>query len=313
MNKKEHTIWNEKYRSTSLDNYLCTGYIKNKIEEYITNQDIPHIGLFGNPGSGKTTLAKLLVNNIDCDFIYLNAMDNRSMDDIKDKIGGFASTKSFKGMKIVILDESTNILQNSQILLLNMIETYSLNTRFILTGNYPERLIPALRSRLQELNLEPPSIKQVASHVLKILDGENITYEKNDVGYIVTQMYPDMRRIINSLQKYTIDNILHIDTNKISQEDKYILDIIEELKKPSFKSFNVIRQIVLDSNRNDLDDVYKHLYDNVSEYASGFEGIITVIIEEYLYHRNFRIDGEICLMACIHKILETIPKNKLIK
>jgi hypothetical protein len=102
---KEHTIWVEKFRPTSLENYICDNSIREKIQEFITNQDIPNLGFFGLQGSGKSTLAKILINNIDCDFIYLNATEHRGMDDIKEKVGSFASTRSFKPLKIVILDE----------------------------------------------------------------------------------------------------------------------------------------------------------------------------------------------------------------
>jgi replication factor C small subunit len=107
---KEHTIFVEKYRPKTLDTYICDEQIREKIQEFITNQDIPHLGFFGLQGSGKSTLAKILVNNIDCDFIYLNATENRGMDDIKEKVGSFASTRSFKPLKIVIsfLDSSSS-------------------------------------------------------------------------------------------------------------------------------------------------------------------------------------------------------------
>jgi replication-associated recombination protein RarA len=126
---KEHTIFVEKYRPKTLDTYICDDQIREKIQEFITNQDIPHLGFFGLQGSGKSTLAKILVNSIDCDFIYLNATENRGMDDIKEKVGSFASARGFKPLKIVILDESTHILQASQVLLLNMIETYISDNR----------------------------------------------------------------------------------------------------------------------------------------------------------------------------------------
>jgi len=105
MNQKEHTIFVERYRPKTLETYICTDETRAKVQEYLDKQDIPHLGLFGLQGSGKSTLAKILVNNIDCDFIYLNATENRGMDDIKEKVGSFASTRSFKPLKIVILDE----------------------------------------------------------------------------------------------------------------------------------------------------------------------------------------------------------------
>lgn len=308
---KQHTIWVEKYRPTSLSNYICENQIREKVQDFLDNQDIPHLGLFGLQGSGKSTLAKILVNNIDCDFIYLNATENRGMDDIKDKVGSFASTRSFKPLKIVILDESTHILQASQVLLLNMIETYSLTTRFILTGNYPERLILPLRSRLQEFKLNPPSKKIVAQNVYEILEQENIEFDIEDLVTAVNSSYPDFRKIINSCQKYVIDNKLVLPTNLGKNEDVNS-KIISELKKPSTKTFNNIRQIIADNDVSSFEDVFKHLYEHTNQYAVGCEGPIAVIINECLYQSNYRVDLEINFMAAISRIIETIKKNKIL-
>jgi DNA polymerase III delta prime subunit len=309
MNSKEHTIFVEKYRPKTLDTYICEDQIREKIQEFITNQDIPHLGFFGLQGSGKSTLAKILVNSIDCDFIYLNATENRGMDDIKEKVGSFASARGFKPLKIVILDESTHILQASQVLLLNMIETYSLTTRFILTGNYPERLIPPLRSRLQEFKLTPPSKKVVAKHVYDILNQENIEFEIDDLKNIINSSYPDFRKIINDCQKYIIDNKLTLPSSLGKNEDVQS-KILDELKKPSNKTFNNIRQIVADNDVSSFEDVFKHLYECTNEYAVGCEGQIAVIINECLYQSNFRVDLEINFCAGISRIIETLKLNK---
>ena len=308
---KEHTIFVEKYRPKTLDTYICDDQIREKIQEFITNQDIPHLGFFGLQGSGKSTLAKILVNSIDCDFIYLNATENRGMDDIKEKVGSFASARGFKPLKIVILDESTHILQASQVLLLNMIETYSLTTRFILTGNYPERLIPPLRSRLQEFKLTPPSKKVVAKHVYEILNQENIEFKLEDLASVVNSSYPDFRKIINDCQKYIIDNKLTSPATLGKNEDVQS-KILDELKKPSNKTFNIIRQIIADNDMSSFEDVFKHLYENTNEYAVGCEGQIAIIINECLYQSNFRVDLEINFCAGISRIIEILKTNKRI-
>jgi replication factor C small subunit len=309
MSKKEHTLFVEKYRPTTLDTYLCDDDLRGKFEEFITNQDIPHLGFFGLQGSGKSTLAKILVNNINCDYIYLNATENRGMDDIKEKVGSFASAASFKPLKIVILDEATHILQASQVLLLNMIETYSLTTRFILTGNYPERLIPPLRSRLQEFKLTPPSKKVVAKHVAGILETENIDFEVEDIVKIIQNSYPDFRKVINTCQKHIVDNKLVLPGVLVSNND-FNKQIIDELKKPSNKTFNTIRQIIANNNISSFDDMYKYLYDNDNHYAVGCEGQIAVILNECIYQSNFKIDLEINFMSCISRIIETLKTNK---
>ena len=305
MLKKSHTILNEKYRPDTLEGYICKDEYKVKFKEFIKNQDIPHLGFFGKPGAGKTTIAKILVKNIDCDYLYINATDERSIDVMRDKVGAFAAAGSFKPLKIVILDEATHILQAGQVILLNMMETYSLTTRFILTGNYPERLIDPLRSRCQEFDLAPPSKKVIAQHISVILDKENIEYEIPDLVAIVNKYFPDFRKIINNCQKYTIDGVLKLDTMS-NTDDNYKDALLAELKKPSVKSFNNIRQIIANTDLEDFDDVYKFLYDKLNEYSNRNEGIIICYLEEYMYHATFRLDKEINIIACIAKILETI-------
>ena len=305
MAKRLHTILNEKYRPDTLEGYICKEDTKQKFDEFIKQQDIPHLLFAGKPGAGKTTIAKILVNNIDCDYLYITATDERSIDVMRDKVGAFAAAGSFKPLKIVILDEATHILQAGQVILLNMMETYSLTTRFILTGNYPERLIDPLRSRCQEFDLAPPSKKVIAQHISVILDKENIEYEIPDLVAIVNKYFPDFRKIINNCQKYTIDGVLKLDTMS-NTDDNYKDTLLAELKKPSVKSFNNIRQIIANTDLEDFDDVYKFLYSKLNEYSNGNEGIVICYLEEYMYHATFRLDKEINIMACIAKILETI-------
>ena len=305
MAKRLHTILNEKYRPDTLEGYICKEDTKQKFDEFIKQQDIPHLLFAGKPGAGKTTIAKILVKNIDCDYLYINATDERSIDVMRDKVGAFAAAGSFKPLKIVILDEATHILQAGQVILLNMMETYSLTTRFILTGNYPERLIDPLRSRCQEFDLAPPSKKVIAQHISVILDKEDIKYEIPDLVTIVNKYFPDFRKIINNCQKYTIDGALRLDTMS-NTDDNYKDALLAELKKPSVKSFNNIRQIIANTDLEDFDDVYKFLYSKLNEYSNGNEGIVICYLEEYMYHATFRLDKEINIMACIAKILETI-------
>jgi len=311
MSKRLHTILNEKYRPNTLEGYICKEDIKTKFEEFIKSQDIPHLLFAGKPGAGKTTIAKILVKNIDCDYLYINATDERSIEVMRDKVGAFAAAGSFKPLKIVILDEATHLLQASQVILLNMMETYSLTTRFILTGNYPERLIDPLRSRCQEFDLQPPSKKIIAQHISVILDKENIEYEIPDLVAIINKYFPDFRKIINNCQKYTIDGALRLDTMS-NTDDNYQSKILDELKKPSIKSFNAIRQFIANAETDDFESMYVFLYNKLSEYANGNEGIIICHLEEYMYHATFRIDKEINIMACIAKILETILTKKII-
>ena len=294
--RKEHTILNEKYRPTNLENFICEENHKAKFNEYVENQDIPHILLAGPAGSGKTTLAKILTENIDCEFMILNAMDERSIESIRTKVGGFASTRSFKPLKIVVLDESTHLLEAAQVILLNMMETFSLNTRFILTGNYPERLIAPLKSRCQEFNLKPPSKKAVAKHVAHILNEEEVEYESTDVATLTNLYYPDIRKVVNTAQSCIYKGKLKV--VKTSLKDvKYMYDILEELKKPSSKSFTSIRQIVADNSVNDFDNIFKFLYNNIDELPNPLETMI--LVGEYQYRSVTVPDKEISFMTFI--------------
>jgi DNA polymerase III delta prime subunit len=300
MNIK-HTIWNEKYRPNNLDTFICDDETKVKMQECIDKEDIPHLLFAGRAGSGKTTLAKILVNSIDCDYLYLNAADERSMDVMRDKVGGFASTATFKSKKIVILDEATLILSSAQVILLNMIETYSVSTRFILTGNYPERLIDPLRSRLTEYKLNPPTKPQLAKHLSYILTNEEVKFDINDVVKIINKFYPDVRRTINNTQKYCVNAELKLSVELGSNVD-YKDELIKLLQKPTNKTWVSVRQLVADEGIADYDDIYRYIYDNINKFP-GQEAEITLAIGEYLYRSTTILDKEINFMSFISQIL----------
>ncbi len=300
---KEHTLLVEKYRSKTLEDYVGNEQIKTTVAKYIEQNDIQNLIFYGGPGTGKTTLAKLIIGNIDCDYLYINASDERGIETIRDKVQGFASSASFKPLKVVILDEADFLTIQAQASLRNIIETFSRSTRFILTCNYIERIIDPLQSRCQVLKIVPPSMKEVAAHIAGILEKEGVKWTKETLGPIVKQYYPDIRKILGTAQLSTIDNQLVLDKS-ILVSNGYTEQVINELK--TTRNWKNIRQIIADSNINDYDELFKVLYENSSVYAEGNEGMITIIIEEYQYHSNFRIDKEINIMACIAKIIQIL-------
>jgi DNA polymerase III delta prime subunit len=303
---KENSLFVEKYRSKTLDEYVGNEQLKQIVSKYIANNDLQNLLLYGTPGTGKTTLAKLIVNNFDCDYLYINASDERGIDTIRDKVQGFASSASFKPIKIVILDEADFLTIQAQASLRNIIETYSRTTRFILTCNYLERIIDPLQSRCQVLKITPPSKKDVARHVAVILDKEEINYELSDLGLVVNKHYPDVRKILNTCQVNNVEGTLKIDNTVLTGGYKDAL--LKELKSPSKSSFKNIRQILADSNLDDFEDVYRFLYDSLDEYGNNdlAKAMIVIEIESYMYHANFRIDKEINVMALLASVLKII-------
>ena len=298
---KEHSLLVEKYRPDNLEGYVGNENIKKVIAQYLTQNDIQNLIFYGPAGTGKTTLAKIIINNLDCDHLYINASDERGIETIREKVTGFASVASFKPLKVVILDEADFLTIQAQASLRNIIETFSRTTRFIMTCNFVERIIDPLQSRCQVLKIVPPTKSDVAKHLVGILDTEKIDYTLDDLKVIVNQYYPDLRKCINTLQLSTVNNTISLDSN-ILVSSNYISKVIAELKnpKPSFKN---IRQIVADSNTDDFEELYRTLYEESSNYMPGKEGTVAILINDHQYKANFRIDKEICLMSLIQNLI----------
>jgi replication factor C small subunit len=308
---REHKLYVEKYRSKVLDEYVGNETLKQVIAKYIEQNDIQNLLLYGPPGTGKTTLAKLLINNINCDHLYINASDERGIETIREKVQGFASTASFKPLKVIILDEADFITIQGQAALRNVIETYSMSTRFILTCNFIERIIDPLQSRCQVLKIVPPSKGEVAKHVVTVLEKENTEYDLDSIKTVVNQFYPDLRKILNTCQLSTHSGKLTLDKSVLIASN-YIDKVISELIKPTLTSWKTIKQIIADSNISEYDELFRSLYDRIEEYSKGNDGELIILISESQYQSNFRIDKEINIMACISQILKVILKKKVI-
>jgi replication factor C small subunit len=298
---KEHSLLVEKYRPDNLEGYVGNENIKKVIAQYLTQNDIQNLIFYGPAGTGKTTLAKIIINNLDCDHLYINASDERGIETIREKVTGFASVASFKPLKVVILDEADFLTIQAQASLRNIIETFSRTTRFIMTCNFVERIIDPLQSRCQVLKIVPPTKSDVAKHLATILTSESIKYTVEDLKVVVNQYYPDLRKCINTLQLSTVDNTIELDSN-ILVSSNYIGKVLAELQlpKPSFKN---IRQIIADSNTDDFEEMYRALYEESSNYMPGKEGTVAILINDHQYKANFRIDKEICLMSLIQNLI----------
>ena len=300
MANSENSLLVEKYRPSTLENYVGNENIKKSIAKYLDQNDIQNLIFYGPAGTGKTTLAKIIVKNLDCDHLYINASDERGIETIRDKVQGFAMVASFKPLKVVILDEADFLTIQAQASLRNIIETFSRTTRFIMTCNFVERIIDPLQSRCHVLKIVPPTKKDVARHLAWVLDQEKIRYEMQDLVPLINQYYPDLRKCINTIQLSTINNDLRLDQS-ILVSSNYIDKVIKALSNKS--KFNDIRQIIADANVDDFDELFKSLYEKANEYLPGKEGTATILINEHQYKANFRIDKEINIMSLIQNLI----------
>ena len=302
----ENTLWVEKYRPDALDNYIGNEHLKSKLTQFIQDQDVPHLLFCGTAGTGKTTAAKILIKNIDCDYLFINASDENSVDTIRTKIKNFAATMSFKPLKIIVLDEADYITPQAQAALRNLMEVFSKNTRFILTCNYVERIIDPLISRSQVFKLTPPSKKEVAVHLMKILEKENVTYDKSAIATIVNGYYPDIRRILNNSQNQTTGGRLQLNVDEVIAGD-YKLKVLDSLMSnlPLKDKINEIRQIVADSNVRDYAELYRLLFDKVTDYAPNKIPQSILAIAEGQYRDSFVVDKEINFVATLYNILNS--------
>ena len=297
---KTHSLLNEKYRPLTLDKFVGNENLKKTIQQFLNQNDIVNMLLYGGAGTGKSTLAKLIVHNLDCDSLLINASDERGIETIRDKVSSFASVASFKPLKVVILDEADFLTIQAQASLRNIIETFSRTTRFIMTCNFVERIIDPLQSRCQVLKIVPPTKKDVAKHLNWICNEESITHNINDLVPLVNQYYPDLRKCINTIQLSTQDNTLKLDQS-ILVSSNYIDKIIDELKGKA--NFKTVRQIIADANVSDYEELFKTLYERSSEYLPGKEGTVAILVNDHQYKANFRIDKEINTMSLISNLI----------
>ena len=295
-----NTLWVEKYRPKKLGEYVGNEHLKTKVQSYIDNSDIPHLLLFGRAGTGKTTLAKLIVNTINCDHIIINASDERGIDIIRNKVKNFASTIGFKDLKIIILDEFDYMTPDAQAMLRNLMETFSKHCRFILTCNYVQKVIEPIQSRCQTFQIVPPTKKDVAIQISKILTAEGISFEPKDLVPIIDSSYPDIRKIINTCQLNSAKGVLKVDVASILDSDIKI-KVVDILKSKDDKRNRYVnlRQAVADSRVQDFTELYTYLYEKVDEYAQGNTSAVILELAQGQHKDALVVDKEICFMATL--------------
>jgi DNA polymerase III delta prime subunit len=302
-----HSLWVEKYRPIKLEDYVGNEHLKTKVEAYIEKNDIPHLLLYGKAGTGKTTLAKLIVKSIDCDYMIINASDERNVDTIRDKVRGFASSMGFKKWKVVVLDEVDYMSYLAQPMLRNIMETFSAHCRFILTCNYVEKVIEPIQSRCQTFQIIPPTKKDVAVQMSKILKAEDIEFDPKDLVPIIDSSYPDIRKVINTCQMNSHKGKLKVDVQNLLEND-YKVKILDILKSSDDKrnKYMKIRQALIDSKVTDFTDLFTLLYDKVDDYAGDNTSNVILLLADGQFKHFSAIDKEIPTAATLIQILNVI-------
>lgn len=302
--KNLSSLWVEKYRPKTIDGYIWQNEKqKSQIKAYLDSGEIPHLLLAGVQGSGKTTLSKIIVNelNIDpSDVLTINASDENSVDTIREKIRNFAEGYAFGKFRVVQLEEMDYLTPNAQAVLRQVMEEYSDTCRFIGTCNYSNRIIPAIQSRFAVFNYKAPDQVQAMEYAATILVQEGVTFNDDDFFKFVHVAYPDIRKLVNLLQQHTVDGKLQPPSDD-AQGDDYKFKLLDFLIAGNFTD---ARKVVCSSvTREGYDDVYRFLYENIDnipkfkEDSSKYEAGI-VVIANYLHKHALVADPEINAAAC---------------
>lgn len=306
----EHILWTERYRPQTVSECILPERLKRPFEEYVKSETIPHLLLSGGAGVGKTTIAKAMCNEIDADYIIINGSDESGIDVFRTKIKNFASTISFTGgRKVIIIDEADYLNPNStQPALRNAMEEFAENCSFIFTCNFKNRIIDPLHSRCSvvDFTLRNEEKVQMAGlffkRITNILNQENVEFDSKVIAEVVKKHFPDFRRTINELQRYS--KFGKIDTGILSQVgDVSIQEIIKYIKD---KDFGSIRKWVA---MNDVDPttLFRKIYDNLYEILQS-QSIpqAVIILADYQYKQAFVADAEINLVACLTELMVSV-------
>ena len=305
--QKNHSLWVEKYRPNKLEDYVGNEHLKTKVSGYIQTGDVPHLLLYGKAGTGKTTLAKLIVKSIECDYMIINASDENGVDTLREKIKNFASSMGFKPYKIILLDEADYLTGPGQAILRNLMETFSGHCRFILTCNYVEKIIEPVQSRCQTFQIIPPTKKDVAVQVSKVLKNEEIEFDVKDLVPIIDASYPDIRKILNTCQLNSNKGKLQLDVQNLLEND-YKNKIVDILKSKDDKrnKYMKLRQALIDSKVTDFTDLYTTLYNKVDEYGGENTSNVILLLGDGVNKSATAIDKEIIAAATLIQILNII-------
>jgi len=304
----EDFLWVEKYRPKTIDDCVLPDALKQTLSEFISKGDIPNLILSGGPGVGKTTAAKAMLDELGLTYMFINGSEESGIDVLRTKIKNFASTVSLHGgRKYLILDEADYLNpQSTQPALRGFIEEFHKNCGFILTCNYKNRLIPPLHSRCSvvDFTIQKSEKKELAEQffqrVMNILVVEEIKFEPKAVAEVINKFFPDWRRVINELQRYSvsgrIDAGILVDISEVN-----IKELMHSMKQ---KEFTNVRKWIVNNIDNDPTRLFRRLYDNLYDYMDGSSiPHVVVILGEYQYKAAFVADQEINMLACLTEIM----------
>jgi len=306
----EEFLFVEKYRPKTVEECILPENLKTTFQQFVNQKNVPNLLLSGPAGCGKTTVAKAMLEELNCDYIVINGSMNGNIDTLRNEIKNYASAVSFSGgRKYVILDEADYLNPNStQPALRNFMEEFSGNCGFIMTCNFKNRIIDPLHSRCSviDFKIKKSDLPALAAQFLKracnILDNENIKYNKKVVATLITQHYPDWRRVLNELQRYSVTGKIDEGILVHFNENNYKF-LLENLKK---RDFPAVRKWVAENSDSDTEVLFKNLYDNAYEVvvASSIPDLI-LILSKYQYQAAFVANPEINLAAAFLEIMST--------
>lgn len=301
-------LWTEKYRPSKVDDYVFRDDAqKNQVKGWVTEGAIPHLLFSGAPGVGKTTLAKILINELEIDeydVLEINASRENSVDTIRDKITGFVQTMPFGKFKVVLLDEADYISPNGQAALRGVMETYANTARFVLTCNYPNRVIPALHSRCQGFHIEKVDTTEFTARVATVAVTEGVDIDIDTLDSYVKATYPDLRKCLNLVQMNTVDGVLQKPQQSDSATADYKLQMVELFKAGKIRE---ARKLLCSQVRPDeMEDLFRWMYDNLELWGDTDEkqDSAILIIRNGLVNHSLVSDPEINLSATLVELTQ---------
>lgn len=296
-------LWTEKYRPADINSYVFRdAKQKQQVSGWLADGALPHLLFSGAPGTGKTTLAKVLLNELginNMDVLEINASNENNVDTIRNKITNFASTMPFGDMKYVLLDEADYITPNGQAALRGVMEMYASSCRFILTCNYPQRVIPALHSRTQGFHIEKLDVTEFTARIAEICVTEGVDIDLETLDTYVQATYPDLRKCINLVQQNVVDGVLQKPQAGDSNQSDWMLSAIDLFKGGEYKPAREL--IVSQARPEEYDEVYRFMYRNLELWGKSQlqQDQAIIIIRDGMAKSSLCADPEINLSATL--------------